>query len=249
MDNLHQPVVRREEWLQARKILLKQEKALTRMRDLLAAERRRLPWVRVEKDYFFDSPRGQLTLRELFKGRSQLIVQHFMLAPGWEAGCTGCSFCADHAEPAVVHLENHDVAYVRVSRAPLPTIENYRKRMGWQADWVSSFNSDFNFDFGVSFTAQQLETGGVDYNYGRIDDLRYISEELPGHSVFYCNDRGEVFHTYSSFARGNEEAISTFIYLDMTPKGRNEESTMDWVRRHDEYDNQPAAACCQQATA
>ena len=238
-------VVSRDEWIAARKAHLKNEKALTRMRDLVAAERRTLPWVRVDKDYVFDTPQGKKRLADLFNGRSQLIIHHFMFGPDWDAGCPSCSLEADHAEGAIVHLENHDVAYVRVSRAPLAKIEAYRKRMGWKAKWVSSHGSDFNFDFHVSFTPEQLASGKIYYNYTTIEDPKYQHDELPGLSVFYKNERGEVFHTYSSYARGNEEAMGVFIYLDATPKGRNEEEIMDWVQRHDEYDDaQGSASCC-----
>lgn len=227
------PVVSREEWLEARKAHLRNEKALTRMRDLVSAERRRLPWVKIEKEYLFDTPNRKRTLADLFDGRSQLIVHHFMFGPDWEAGCPSCSLDADHAEGAIVHLENHDVAYVRVSRAPLEKIEAYKKRMGWKAKWVSSYESDFNYDFHVSFTKEELAKGKVDYNYDMVEPF---SEELPGYSVFYKNEAGDIYHTYSSYARGNEEVDGVFIYLDMTPKGRNEKEIMDWVRRHDEYE-------------
>ena len=225
-------IVSRDEWLAARKAHLRNEKALTRLRDLVSAERRRLPWVRVEKAYVFEAPEGRLTLADLFGGNSQLIVHHFMFGPGWQAGCKSCSLVADHAEGAIVHLENHDVSYVRVSRAPLAELEAYRRRMGWRAKWVSSYGSDFNYDYGVSFTEAELASGRVEYNYAMTEDG---FEELPGLSVFYRDEDGAVFHTYSSYARGNEEVISTFFYLDMTPKGRNETEIMDWVRRHDEY--------------
>ena len=201
------------------------------MRDRLAAERRALPWVRVNKTYRFDTPEGERTLSDLFDGRSQLIVHHFMFHPDWEAGCKSCSFDADHAEPALVHLENHDVSYVRVSRARLETIESYRKRMGWKARWVSSFGSDFNYDYHVSFTPEALAEGKVTYNY-RADEGY---DELPGLSVFFKDTDGTVYHTYSSYARGNEEVMTAYMYLDITPKGRNESTIMDWMRRHDEY--------------
>jgi predicted dithiol-disulfide oxidoreductase (DUF899 family) len=237
-------IVSRDEWLVARKAHLRNEKALTRMRDLVAAERRALPWVKVEKPYVFDSPEGKTTLAELFDGRSQLIIHHFMLSPEWDAGCPSCSLDADHAEGAIVHLENHDVAYVRVSRAPLAQIEAYKERMGWKARWVSSYGSDFNFDFHVSFTEGDLANGSIYYNYETIGDPKYLSEELPGLSVFYRDQNGDVFHTYSSYARGNEEVIGAFIYLDITPKGRNEREIMDWVRRHDEYADADRQRCC-----
>ncbi|MGI8740129.1 MAG: DUF899 domain-containing protein [Gammaproteobacteria bacterium] len=226
-------VVSRDEWLAARKAHLKNEKALTRMRDLVSAERRALPWVKVEKEYVFDASDGEKTLADLFDGRSQLITHHFMFGPDWEAGCPSCSLEADHAEGALVHLENHDVAYVRVSRAPLDKLEAYKKRMGWRARWVSSYGIDFNYDFHVSFTKEELAEGKVHYNYAMVEGF----DELPGLSVFYKDDKGDIFHTYSSYARGNEEVIGAFIYLDITPKGRNEKEIMDWVRRHDEYDD------------
>lgn len=229
-------IVSREEWLETRKAHLRNEKALTRMRDLVSAERRALPWVKVDKAYVFQAPEGRRTLPELFGRNSQLIVHHFMYAPDWDAGCPSCSLEADHAEGALVHLENHDVSYVRVSRAPIEKLEAYRRRMGWKAPWVSSHGSDFNRDFHVSFTKDELAAGKVEYNYGMVEGY----DELPGLSVFVKDGNGDVFHTYSSYARGNEEVIGAFIYLDITPKGRNETRIMDWVRRHDEY--QPAAA-------
>lgn len=241
------PVVSREEWLAARKAHLKNEKALTRMRDLVAAERRQLPWVKVEKDYVFDAPEGKVRLADLFGGNSQLVIHHFMFGPDWEAGCPSCSLEADHAEGAIVHLENHDVSYVRVSRAPIDRIEAYRKRMGWSARWVSSHGSDFNFDYGVSFAKADLDAGRLEYNYEVIEDPKYHFDELPGLSVLYRDEDGAIYHTYSSYARGNEEVIGAFIYLDITPKGRNETEIMDWVRRHDEYEGKPAAGCCHAA--
>jgi predicted dithiol-disulfide oxidoreductase (DUF899 family) len=235
-------VVSRDEWIVARKAHLKNEKALTRMRDLVARERRELPWVKVEKEYVFDTPEGKRTLAELFGTNSQLIVHHFMFGPDWDAGCPSCSLEADHAEGGIVHLANHDVSYVRVSRAPLNRLEAYRKRMGWTARWVSSQGSDFNFDFQVSFTPEDVNAGRLYYNYQTIEDPKYFSEELPGLSVFYKDERGAVFHTYSSYARGNEEVIGAFVYLDITPNGRNEKEIMDWVRRRDEYDASPPLA-------
>jgi len=245
MSQIESPrVVSREEWIQARKAHLRNEKALTRMRDLIARQRRELPWVKVEKEYVFDTPEGKATLAELFGTNSQLVVHHFMFGPTWNAGCPSCSLEADHAEGAIVHLANHDVSYVRVSRAPLEKLEAYRSRMGWTARWVSSQGGDFNFDFQVSFTREGLEAGRFYYNYQTIEDPKYFSEELPGLSVFYKDERGELFHTYSSYARGNEEVIGAFVYLDITPKGRNETEIMDWVRRHDEYDASPADTAC-----
>ncbi len=239
-------IASREEWLAAREALLAKEKELTRLHDRLSAERRALPWVKVEKIYVFDTPQGPKTLAELFDGRSQLIIHHFMLGPDWEAGCIGCSFNSDHVEGTIVHLEHHDVTLVRVSRAPLAKIEAYKKRMGWRAKWVSSHGSDFNYDYHVSFTKEDLAKGKVYYNYKMSDA---ISDELSGFSVFVKNEAGEIFHTYSCYARGDEGVIGTYFFLDLTPKGRNEtgphHNLMDWVRRHDEYaDAVNAEACC-----
>jgi predicted dithiol-disulfide oxidoreductase (DUF899 family) len=237
-------IVSREEWLQARKAHLRSEKALTRMRDLVSAERRTLPWVKVEKAYVFDTPEGPQTLAELFGGRSQLIVHHFMWRHDLDMGCVSCSLEADHAEGAIVHLENHDVAYVRVSRAPLAKLEAYKRRLGWKAKWVSSWQNDFNFDYHASFTDADMASGKLSYNYETIPSAHGLNE-LPGLSVFAKDAAGTVFHTYSSYARGNEEVIGAFIYLDITPKGRNEVEIMDWVKRNDEY-AAPAGArsCC-----
>lgn len=238
------PIVSREEWLLARKALLAGEKEATRLRDKLNAERLALPWVRVDKDYVFDTPAGRQTLAELFDGRSQLIVYHFMLAPGWEAGCVGCSFLADHLDGSLGHLNHHDVTLTAVSRAPLAQIESYRARMGWRFPWVSSNGSDFNYDYGVSFTAEDLARDTVAYNFTATDSGR-AAEELPGLSAFFRDEDGAVFHTYSSYARGPEEMIGTLMILDRAPKGRNETSIMDFVRRHDEYEAAPkASACC-----
>ena len=234
-------VVSREEWLKARKAHLKNEKALTRMRDLVSAERRALPWVKVEKTYVFDTPEGKQTLSDLFGDNSQLIIHHFMWRHDLDMGCVSCSLEADHAEGALVHLENHDVSYVQVSRAPLAKLEAYKKRLGWKVRWVSSADSDFNFDYHVSFTKEELAKGKVNYNYGTVEGF----DELPGLSVFFKDKDGAVYHTYSSYARGNEEVVGAFIYLDITPKGRNEKEIMDWVKRNDEY-GKPAAtkSCC-----
>jgi predicted dithiol-disulfide oxidoreductase (DUF899 family) len=234
-------IVSRDEWLTARKAHLKNEKALTRMRDLVATERRSLPWVKVEKEYVFDTTEGKQTLADLFGDNSQLIVHHFMWRHDLDQGCASCSLEADHAEGALVHLEHHDVSYVRVSRAPLAKLQAYKQRLGWNAKWVSSYANTFNYDYHVSFTKDQLAKGKVDYNYGMVEGF----DELPGLSVFFKDDAGTVFHTYSSYARGNEEVIGAFIYLDITPKGRNETEIMDWVKRNDEYDAAAeASACC-----
>jgi predicted dithiol-disulfide oxidoreductase (DUF899 family) len=238
-------VVSRDEWVAARKAHLRNEKALTRMRDLVSAERRTLPWVKVDQDYVFDTPEGRKRLGDLFDGRSQLIVHHFMFGPDWDAGCPSCSLVADHAEGALPHLENHDVAFVRVSRAPLVKIEAYRKRMGWKGRWVSSHDTSFNYDFHVSFTPEEIRSGRIDYNYETIEDPKYVFDELHGMSVFYRNEGGEIFHTYSTYARGYEQMVAAFMYFDITPKGRNETEIMDWVRRHDEYENsRTSASCC-----
>ncbi|GGX89743.1 hypothetical protein GCM10007160_16410 [Litchfieldella qijiaojingensis] len=236
-DEISRRVVSRDEWLAARKELLTREKELTRLRDDLNAKRRALPWVKVEKEYVFDTLEGRKTLAELFDGRSQLIVHHFMFGPGWDAGCVGCSFSADHIEGTLVHLEHHDVSLVRVSRAPLAEIETYRKRMGWRVKWVSSHDSDFNYDFHVSFRPEEIAKGPVYYNYTTTD---VSIEDLSGLSVFYQDANGDVFHTYSTYGRGDELVDSTYMLLDMTPKGRNEtgphHNLMDWVKRHDEYE-------------
>ena len=236
-------IVSRDEWLEARKAHLAKEKELTRLRDALAEERRSLPWVRVDKDYGFDTPDGRKTLADLFDGRSQLIVQHFMFGPDWEQGCVGCSFEADHADAANMHLQHHDVTFVAVSRAPLSKLETYRRRMGWRFRWVSSLGSDFNYDYHVSATQADIAAGRVRYNFQKSKDP---GEEMPGVSVFCRNDAGEIFHTYSSYGRGNEEVLSAYMFLDITPKGRNETGPMSWVKRHDEYEARlnPTGDCC-----
>lgn len=225
--------VSREEWLIARKELLSREKQASRLRDEIAAERRALPWVKINKEYVFDTPRGRKTLAELFDGRSQLIVQHFMFAPDWNAGCPGCSFEADHVDGARQHFRHKDVTFVAVSRAPIARIEAYRKRMGWSFPWVSSGDSDFNYDFNVAFRKQDLEQGKAIYNYEVIKDPGI--DDLPGLSVFYKDRHGAVFHTYSTYARGGEELLGALMYLDLTPIGRDEKTPLDWVHRHDEY--------------
>ena len=235
------PVVSREEWLEARRKLLAREKEETRLRDAVNAERLALPWVRVEKDYMFDTPEGRKPLAGLFGGRSQLIVYHFMLGPDWDAGCPGCSFLADHLDGTLPHLNNHDVTLVMVSRAPLEKIEAYKRRMGWKTPWVSSFGSDFNFDYHVSFTPEDLAKDKVFYNFTAIAPAD-AHDELPGLSSFYRNEKGEIFHTYSGYARGGEEMIGTLMVLDRAPKGRNEEGTMNFVKRHDEYEDRPKAS-------
>jgi predicted dithiol-disulfide oxidoreductase (DUF899 family) len=229
-------IVSQAEWLSARKELLLKEKQLTRQRDEIDRRRRELPWVKVEKSYLFDGPNGRQTLADLFGGRSQLIVSHFMLGPGWKEGCVGCSFRSDHVDGALVHLEHHDVSFVTISRAPFAEIEAFKKRMGWRFRWLSSYGSDFNYDYHVSFTQEEIAAGKVYYNYQVRD---FVSEELSGLSVFYRNERGEIFHTYSTHGRGDEMVDTTYMYLDLTPKGRNETGPHynlgDWVRHHDRY--------------
>jgi predicted dithiol-disulfide oxidoreductase (DUF899 family) len=228
-------VVSKADWLTARKGLLAKEKEFTRLRDELSRERRELPWEKVEKQYTFQGPKGKETLSDLFDGRSQLIVYHFMLGPGWKEGCPSCSFLADHFNPSVVHLAQRDVTLLAVSRAPLPEIEAFKKRMGWSFKWVSSSGSDFNFDYHVSFTKEQLAKGDAIYNF---EKQNATGEELPGASVFYKNDSGEIFHSYSTYSRGLDIFIGAYNFLDITPKGRNEEGLsrgMAWVRHHDRY--------------
>jgi predicted dithiol-disulfide oxidoreductase (DUF899 family) len=229
-------VVSREEWLAAREAHLAKEKDFTRLRDELSRQRRELPWVRVEKRYVFDGPGGTETLADLFGGRSQLIVYHFMFGPGWEQGCPSCSFLSDHIDGALVHLAHRDVTLVAVSRAPLSQIEAFKKRMGWRFKWVSSSGNDFNFDYHVSFTKEEMAKGKVYYNYAMQE---FDSEEAPGTSVFSKDGTGAVFHTYSSYARGLDMLVGAYNYLDLVPKGRDEAElpwTMAWVRHHDRYD-------------
>jgi predicted dithiol-disulfide oxidoreductase (DUF899 family) len=231
-------VVSHEEWLKARLDLLAAEKAFTRERDALTRRRMAMPWERVEKRYVFDTPEGPRALAELFEGRRQLLVQHFMFGPGWEQGCKSCSYMADHTDGMTVHLAHRDVTFVAISRAPLAEIERFRRRMGWQFRWVSSHGSDFNHDFHVSFAAGEPK-GQVCYNYAT---QPFECEELPGISVFYKDDAGEVFHTYSAYRRGVEAMMGTYNLLDLTPKGRDErDGPMKWVRHHDRYEPAPAA--------
>ena len=243
-SDAHHLVVSRDDWLVQRRELLEREKALTRQRDQIARDRRALPWVRVDKPYTFDTPAGRRTLAELFEGRRQLMVQHFMLAPGWEQGCKSCSFMADHLVGARVHLEQRDLTVTLVSRAPLTEIERFRQRMGWDFRWASSHGSDFNLDFHVSFLPGTRVGGEVDYNYRM---TAFPQEEAPGISFFCKDDAGAVFHTYSTFGRGVEAMMMTYDLLDMAPGGRGEEQDaygMEWVRHHDRYESAPASACC-----
>ena len=232
----HPRVVSRAEWLAARKELLAKEKALTRQRDALAAERRDLPWIKVEKPYTFDAPEGKVTLTELFERRSQLFIKHFMMGPGVTHQCVGCSLEVDHIEGILVHLENHDVTYVAVARAPIEEIEAVRKRMGWRFRWVSSYNSDFNYDFNVSFTPEEVAAGRAFYNF------EYVHpglEDLSGDSVFFKDDTNQIYHTYSTYGRGGEEFLGIYRYLDVTSKGRAENgpyhSLGDWARPRNMY--------------
>ena len=229
-------VVSHEQWIAARKAHLVDEKAFTKARDALSKKRRELPWEKVEKNYVFDTPNGKKSLADLFGGKSQLIVYHFMLGPGWEAGCPSCSFLADHFDGAAIHLAQRDVSFVVISRAPLAEIEKFKKRMGWKFDWVSSFGSDFNHDYQVSVSPDEKAAGKVLYNY---EVTTFPSEERPGTSVFFKNAVGEVFHTYSSYGRGLDLLIGAYNFLDLAPKGRDEEGLsygMAWVRHHDKYD-------------
>jgi predicted dithiol-disulfide oxidoreductase (DUF899 family) len=228
-------VVSEGEWLVARKDLLTREKELTRLRDEVSRHRRELPWVKVDKEYLFEGPDGKETLADLFDGRSQLIVYHFMFGPRWEEGCKSCSYLADHFDGANWHLPHRDVTLAVISRAPLSELEPYKKRMDWRFKWLSSHGNDFNFDYHVSATDDEKAKKKMFYNY-QTDEL--LSDEMPGLSVFYKDEDGQIFHTYSTYARGLDMLVGTYNFLDLVPKGRDEnpDSTMDWVRRHDNYD-------------
>jgi predicted dithiol-disulfide oxidoreductase (DUF899 family) len=229
----HHPTVSREEWIAARKALLIKERAITHQLDALRAERRQLPWVKVEKTYVLEGPEGKCTLGDLFRGRGQLAVYHFMLTPGSDHICPGCSFTVDHVDAARQHFEQADLAFSAVSRAPLQRIEQVKSRMGWNFPWVSSQGSDFNYDFGVSFTPEDLAAGRAVYNYGTV--IRG-SQDMFGISIFVKDDRADIFHTYSAYYRGTELLMGAFNWLDLAPKGRNEtDGTMGWVRLHDKY--------------
>lgn len=237
-------IVSQGEWLAARKALLAKEKEFTKARDALSAARRELPWVKIEKNYVFEGPKGKESLGDLFGTRSQLIVYHFMLGPGWAQGCPSCSYLADHFDGANIHLAQRDVSLVAVSRAPYAEIDNYKKRMGWKFKWVSSYGTDFNRDFRVSFTPEEKARGKVEYNYALRE---FPSEEAPGLSAFIKDD-GAVYHTYSAYARGLDILVGAYNFLDIAPKGRDEGAlpwTMAWVKRHDEYETAvPKAGCC-----
>lgn len=228
-------VVTKDAWIEERKALLLAEKAHSRQRDELSRKRRELPWVKLDKSYTFEGPQGKETLADLFDGRRQLLVYHFMFDPGWEAGCKSCSYLTDHYQLAVDHLVQRDVTLVAVSRAPLAKLEAFKKRMGWRHKWVSSHDSDFNFDFNVSFDADDLANGKVYYNFGT---GTFPSTEAPGLSVFYKDDDGAIYHTYSTYARGLDIFMGTYNFLDMVPNGRGEDNDpypMAWVRLRDQY--------------
>jgi len=228
-------VVSPNEWLEARKKLLVQEKECTRFRDQLSQQRRELPWVKVETEYVFEGPNGKETLADLFEGRSQLVVYHFMFAPEWEEGCPSCSFWADNFNPNVIHLNHRDVTFAAISRAPIEKLNAFKKRMGWSFKWVSSENNEFNYDYQVSFPAG-VPKDQLEYNYRK---LEIDSPDLPGVSVFYKDGKGNIFHTYSSYSRGIDIFNTAYNYLDLVPKGRDEddlEFSMDWLRYHDRYD-------------
>jgi predicted dithiol-disulfide oxidoreductase (DUF899 family) len=247
--------------VEARKTLLAKEKNLTRLHDQLAAERRQLPWTRVEKNYTFDAPHGKVSLADLFGPHSQLFVYHFMFGPTWKEGCPSCSYVCDHLNGAVPHLAARDVSLVMVSRAPLNKIEAFKKRMGWRFPWVSSHGNDFNHDFGVYFPPQEKAQGKVNYNYKMQE---FPSDEAPGASIFYKDKDRKIFHTYSTYGRGLDQFVTTYTLLDLVPKGRDEDNLpfdMAWVRHHDRYDtgeladkdrpywpkvfgNDSAASCC-----
>ncbi len=236
-------VVSRQEWLDARLVLLAKEKELTRQQDALAQERLQLPWERVEKKYLFDSPEGKTTLAELFGDKSQLLIYHFMLGPDWEQGCPSCSMAADTMDANVVHLEARDIAFAMVSRAPTERIAAFNKRMGWRARWVSSYGTEFNTDFAVSLPDGDIKSKW--YNFGTTS---HPSEEAPGLSAFYRDADGAIYHTYSTYARGLEGLLGVYTMLDVAPNGRDEDGLpwpMAWVKHHDRYDAaKPAASCC-----
>ncbi len=230
-------VVSKDAWVAARRDLLDQEKAFMRQRDDIAAARRALPWVKVDKDYVFHGASGDVSLADLFDGRSQLIVYHFMFGPEWEQGCPSCSYLADHFDGLTTHLAQRDVTLVAAARAPLDRLTAYKERMGWHFPFVSSLDNGFNFDFHVSFTPEELAGGEVYYNYHQ---TQFPADEAPGISVFFKDDDGVIYHTYSSYARGLDNLIGAYHFLDLAPKGRDEDELdfpMAWVRRHDEYES------------
>ena len=233
----NQKIVSEQEWLDARRKFLQEEKEFTRLRDQLSQHRRELPWVRVDRDYEFDGSDGKQSLSDLFEGRSQLIVYHFMYGPDWQEGCPSCSYLADNFNGIDIHLKHRDANLIAVSRAPLAVLQAYQQRMGWDFKWVSSIASDFNYDYHVSFTAEELKKGEMFYNF---NVGQFPADEAPGVSVFYQNAEGDIFHTYSCYARGLDILIGAYNFIDLLPKGRDEdelEFTMAWLRRHDQYDD------------
>ena len=233
-------VVSHNEWLAARTAFLKKEKEFSRLRDELSKQRRELPWEKVEKNYVFEGPDGKITLADLFEGRSQLIVYHFMFGPNWAEGCPSCSYLGDHFDGMLPHINARDVTFTAISRGPMPQIAAFKKRMGWKFNWVSSYGTDFNFDYHVSFTPEERAKGKMQYNYS---EMNFPSEEGPGASVFYKEEAGNIFHTYSTYARGLDIFLGAYNFLDIAPKGRNEEGlahTMAWVRHHDKYEKNQA---------
>jgi predicted dithiol-disulfide oxidoreductase (DUF899 family) len=232
-------IVSEAEWMEARRALLAKEKELTRLRDRLSAEQRALPWVRIEKPYVFDAPGGKVTLAELFDGRSQLFIKHFMMGPGAAHQCVGCSLEVDHMDGLLEHLWSRDVTYAAVARAPIDEIEAVRRRMGWRFPWVSSFHSDFNYDFHVSFRPEEVASGGALYNFQQAPEWAAGIEDLSGDSVFYKDASGDIFRTYSTYGRGGEQFLGIYSYLDVTPKGRDEagpyHSLADWARPRTMY--------------
>jgi predicted dithiol-disulfide oxidoreductase (DUF899 family) len=258
------PIVAKSEWIEARRTLLAKEKELTRLRDQLSVERRVLPWVLIEKDYVFDGPNGKLTLADLFDGRSQLFIKHFMMGPGATTQCIGCSFEVDHVEGILEHLQNHDVTYAAVARAPIEEIETVRKRMGWKFSWVSSYHSDFNYDFDVSFRPDEVGAGRAFYNFERAPEWAAGIEDLSGDSVFFKDGEGRIYLTYATFGRGGEDFLGAYRILDVMPKGRAEtgpyHSMADWVRPRNMYGaggmveangryHAPTCRCCAHTSA
>ena len=234
----NQNIVSHDEWLAARKAHLAKEKEFTKLRDELSRERRELPWEKVDKHYVFDAPKGKESLADLFDGKSQLIVYHFMYGPEWKEGCPSCSFWADNFNGIGIHLKHRDISLVAISRARLSTLDAYKKRMGWNFKWVSSFDNDFNRDYHVSFTPDEMQKGEMFYNF-RIN--KFPSEEGPGISVFHKDTQGEIFHTYSTYGRGLDMLNGAYHFMDIAPKGRDEDAlphSMAWLKRHDAYDDQ-----------
>lgn len=236
-------VVSQKEWVAARKKLLLKEKKFSKLRDELNVQRRKLPWVKIDEDYVFDGPTGKVTLCDLFCGKSQLITYHFMFGPEWKDGCPHCSFWADHFDSVNIHIGQRDTAFAVISRASMKEIKPFKKRMGWHFMWVSSFNTSFNFDFNVSFTPEQVKRELLPYNYGM---CKMKIDEREGVSAFYRDKNGDIYHTYSSYARGIDLMNTTYNFLDLTAKGRNEDpdATQNWVRLHDEYRCGSAECCC-----